>query len=37
MTPFGAKVREYRKQRGITLKRMAEGLGVTVRRTRPFL
>jgi len=29
MTPFGAKVREYRKQRGITLKRMAEDLGVS--------
>jgi len=29
VTPFGAKVREYRKQRGITLKRMAEDLGVS--------
>ncbi|HSR55325.1 MAG TPA: helix-turn-helix transcriptional regulator, partial [Alphaproteobacteria bacterium] len=26
MTPFGAKVRELRRQRGVTLKRMAEDL-----------
>lgn len=26
MTPFGAKLRELRRQRGVTLKRMAEDL-----------
>ncbi|WP_353183407.1 helix-turn-helix domain-containing protein [Bosea sp. (in: a-proteobacteria)] len=29
MTPFGRRVRELREQRGITLARMAAGLGVT--------
>ena len=29
MTPFGAKVRELRRRRGITLKRMATDLGVS--------
>lgn len=29
MTPFGNKVRDYRKQRGIALKKMAEDLGVS--------
>ena len=29
MTPFGRRVRDLRRQRGITLARMAEGLGVT--------
>ncbi|MBA5778802.1 helix-turn-helix transcriptional regulator [Stappia sp. F7233] len=29
MTPFGAKLRELRKKRGITLKEMAAGLGVS--------
>lgn len=29
MTPFGRRVRELRERRGITLARMAEGLGVT--------
>lgn len=29
MTPFGAKIRELRRKRGITLKEMAEGLSVS--------
>ena len=29
MTPFGAKLREYRKTRGMTLKTMAEAVGVS--------
>lgn len=29
MTPFGAKVRALRKRRGISLKKMAEDLGVS--------
>ncbi|MBT9290843.1 helix-turn-helix domain-containing protein [Prosthecodimorpha staleyi] len=29
MTPFGAKLRELRRQRGVTLRQMAEGLGVS--------
>lgn len=29
MTPFGARVRELRKRRGIPLKKMAEDLGVS--------
>lgn len=29
MTPFGAKIREYRSARRIALKQMAEDLGVT--------
>lgn len=29
MTPFGAKIRLLRQQRGLTLKQMAEGLGVS--------
>lgn len=29
MTPFGRRVRDLRRQRGITLAQMAEGLGVT--------
>lgn len=29
MTPFGTKVREYRAAKGISLKKMAEDLGVT--------
>jgi transcriptional regulator with XRE-family HTH domain len=29
MTPFGAKLRELRRARGIQLKHMAEGLGVS--------
>jgi len=29
MTPFGIKIREYRLEKGIFLKDMAEGLGVT--------
>lgn len=29
MTPFGIKVREYRAQRGLSLKKMAQDLGVT--------
>ncbi|MEK9754018.1 MAG: helix-turn-helix domain-containing protein [Rhodospirillaceae bacterium] len=29
MTPFGTKVRELRKARGITLKQMADDLGVS--------
>ncbi|MFQ5763310.1 MAG: helix-turn-helix domain-containing protein [Rhodospirillales bacterium] len=29
MTPFGIKVREYRAERGISLKKMAQDLGVT--------
>ena len=29
MTPFGTKVREYRATKGISLKKMAEDLGVT--------
>lgn len=29
MTPFGRRVRELREKRGITLARMAAGLGVT--------
>ncbi|MAF96148.1 MAG: transcriptional regulator [Rhodospirillaceae bacterium] len=29
MTPFGNKVREYRAAKGISLKKMAEDLGVT--------
>lgn len=29
MTPFGAKLRELRRDRGITLKEMAAGLDVT--------
>jgi len=29
MTPFGAMVRELRKKRGVTLKKMAEDLGVS--------
>ena len=29
MTPFGAKVREHRAQRGVTLKKMAADLGVS--------
>ncbi len=29
MTPFGLKVRELRRERGITLKKMSEDLGVS--------
>jgi transcriptional regulator with XRE-family HTH domain len=29
MTPFGAKLRDLRRQRGITMKKMAEAIGVT--------
>jgi transcriptional regulator with XRE-family HTH domain len=29
MTPFGEKVRKLRKQRGITLKKMADDLGLS--------
>jgi transcriptional regulator with XRE-family HTH domain len=29
MTPFGARVREHRKKRGITLSQMAEALSVS--------
>jgi len=29
MTPFGTKVREYRARKGVSLKRMAEDLGVS--------
>ena len=29
MTPFGNKVRDYRKERGLSLKKMAEDLGVS--------
>ena len=29
MTPFGAKLRELRRSRGIALKEMAKGLGVS--------
>ncbi len=29
MTPFGLKIREYRARRGISLKKMAEDLGVS--------
>jgi len=29
MTPFGMKIRDLRKHRGITLKKMAEDLGVS--------
>jgi len=29
MTPFGTKVREFRAKRGLSLKKMAEDLGVT--------
>jgi len=29
MTPFGTKVREHRAQKGISLKKMAEDLGVS--------
>ena len=29
MTPFGTKVREFRSQRGISLKKMAADVGVT--------
>ena len=29
MTPFGAKLRELRKARGITLKEMAESLEIS--------
>ena len=29
MTPFGAKLRDLRRQRGITMKQMAEAIGVT--------
>ena len=29
MTPFGSKVREFRAKRGLSLKKMAEDLGVT--------
>jgi transcriptional regulator with XRE-family HTH domain len=29
VTPFGQRVRDLRRQRGITLAQMAEGLGVT--------
>lgn len=29
MTPFGRRVRDLRRRRGITLAQMAEGLGVT--------
>ena len=29
MTPFGAKLRELRRQRGVTLRQMSEGLGVS--------
>ena len=29
MTPFGAKLRELRRERGIQLKEMAKGLGVS--------
>ncbi|MBT3305152.1 MAG: helix-turn-helix transcriptional regulator, partial [Alphaproteobacteria bacterium] len=29
MTPFGTKVREFRSQRGISLKKMAADMGVT--------
>lgn len=29
MTPFGAKIRELRASRGITLKEMADGLGIS--------
>jgi len=29
MTPFGTKIRELRKKHGITLKKMAEDLGVS--------
>lgn len=29
MTPFGAKLRQLRKERGLTLKEMAAGLAVT--------
>lgn len=29
MTPFGAKMRSLRQQRGVTLKEMAEALGVS--------
>ena len=29
MTPFGAKLRQLRRERGVTLKAMAQSLGVT--------
>ena len=29
MTPFGTKIREFRAKRGLSLKKMAEDLGVT--------
>ena len=29
MTPFGEKIRQLRKERGVTLKEMAEAVGVT--------
>ena len=29
MTPFGVRVREFRAKRGLSLKKMAEDLGVT--------
>lgn len=29
MTPFGAKLRDLRRQRGMTMKQMAEAIGVT--------
>jgi transcriptional regulator with XRE-family HTH domain len=29
VTPFGAKLREFRRERGIQLKEMAKGLGVS--------
>ena len=29
MTPFGTKIREYRAEKGISLKKMAEDLGVS--------
>lgn len=29
MTPFGARLRRHRAERGITLKQMAQGLGIS--------
>ena len=29
MTPFGEKIREHRSKRGMTMKEMADGLGVS--------
>ena len=36
MTPFGERMRKLRSERGVTLKQMAEALGVSPRGAQGF-